>query len=276
MKRVGLIFAAVLAFWGGALFAAVNAMNGVAVSSSSTILGKTPNSAVMGQTLASGSSGLLTGLTAYYQFEETSGNAADSTANALNLTLNGTLSSTTGKIGNARAYDANTANFFSITSNSFRPGSASFSCTFWVYANTLSQSSFPGLVGMRTASNFEWWALWHHSSSTLRSGISSNGTNETDAIWGSGLSATTWYLMAVVWDGANIKTSVNGGAFVSTAFTGPVFGGTAPFIVGKRADGGSAWDGIIDELAFWNGRALTLTDIGLIYNSGSGLPYSSW
>lgn len=61
MKRL----LAVLAFLGAFLLTpsgaccAVNAMLGVTVSTSSTILGRTPNSAVMGQTLASGSSYLF-------------------------------------------------------------------------------------------------------------------------------------------------------------------------------------------------------------------------
>lgn len=55
MKPFFLILAAVGAFWATA-FATVNAMNGKVINTASTILGKTPVSAVMGQTVASAGS----------------------------------------------------------------------------------------------------------------------------------------------------------------------------------------------------------------------------
>lgn len=52
MKRALLILAAACGLWVAAAFATVNAMNGVTITTASSILGKTPNSAVMGQTIA--------------------------------------------------------------------------------------------------------------------------------------------------------------------------------------------------------------------------------
>lgn len=57
MRTRLLILAALCGLYCGAIYAAVNAMNGVAITTASTIMGKTPNSAVMGQTVTSGGGG---------------------------------------------------------------------------------------------------------------------------------------------------------------------------------------------------------------------------
>ena len=37
-----------------------------------------------------------------------------------------------------------------------------------------------------------------------------------------------------------------------------------------------AFVGVLDEVAFWKGRALTLTEVQEIYNAGAGKAYSTW
>ena len=52
---------------------------------------------------------------------------------------------------------------------------------------------------------------------------------------------------------------------------------TEAFGTGRYRSGGDAnyFDGIIDEVAFWN-RAITTDEISEIYNSGTGKFYNDW
>ena len=228
------------------------------------------------EAVGGGSTGLLTNIGAHYDFQETTGNAADSSGNGRTLTENGTIGTITGKLGNARSYDGNTANFFNSTDAIFSPGSTSISTAAWINPQDLAQSSFPGILGIQATSNTEWGMLWNHSADNYRGLISSDGSAATEINSGTGMGIGTWNLVVMVWDGTDLKVSSDNATFTTSSFTGPVFSGTGDFVVGKRASGGSAWNGYIDELTFWSGRALTQGDVSTLYNSGSGLAFSSW
>ena len=89
---------------------------------------------------------------------------------------------------------------------------------------------------------------------------------------------TTWYFIAGGWDGTNVKISVNGGAYVTTPFAGPVNpNGNIHFTIGLEIGSGGGWLGQIDEVAVWIGRNdLTISDVQQLYNNGAGLPYSAF
>jgi hypothetical protein len=89
---------------------------------------------------------------------------------------------------------------------------------------------------------------------------------------------TTWYFIAGGWDGTNIKISVNGGPYATTAFAGPVAPtGNIPFTIGLEIGSGGGWLGQIDEVAIWIGRNdLSISEVQQLYNNGAGLPFSSF
>src|SRR5207245_11010895 len=90
------------------------------------------------------------------------------------------------------------------------------------------------------------------------------------------LTDTNWHFVDAGWDGSNIKISVDGGAFVTSPYSGPVFGdGTGAFQIGSEA-ASNTWNGLIDEVGIWIGRALSQTEVGQLYNNGAGLPFSSF
>jgi hypothetical protein len=87
---------------------------------------------------------------------------------------------------------------------------------------------------------------------------------------------TSWYFVAAGWDGTNVKISVNGGPYATASFTGPVFIGIAQFMLGAE-NGSQQWNGDLDEVAVWIGRSdLTISEVQQLYNSGAGLPFSSF
>ena len=89
-----------------------------------------------------------------------------------------------------------------------------------------------------------------------------------------------WHLWVFVWDEPNglLEVSIDNGTFQTTPFPGPVYSGSLPFLVGAL-NGYYSLYGNICGVAVWKARALSQTDVGLLWNnygvSGIGLPYSS-
>jgi hypothetical protein len=101
--------------------------------------------------------------------------------------------------------------------------------------------------------------------------------NKVDLNNGSALSTSATHLIVAVYDRPNalLKLSVDGGAFVTAAYTGgsikvhPFFG--VPFKVGARGLGTEAnepFAGGVEELSYWQDYVLTTTDVAYLWNSG--------
>lgn len=127
-------------------------------------------------------------------------------------------------------------------------------------------------------SDMEWLAYLDDTTHQIH--FSVNATNNTTTTVTSTVAVsdiTSWYFVAVGWDGTNIKISVNGGPYITAPFVGPVFSGTGiRFYLGSEG-GSQPWNGNIDEVAIWIGRNdLTISDVQQLYNNGAGLPLSSF
>jgi hypothetical protein len=98
--------------------------------------------------------------------------------------------------------------------------------------------------------------------------LSSNGTSGTvfngDTTT---LTTATWYHIAVVANGTNVKFYINGSSDTASpsAWTSNLYNGTHPFKIGNR--GGLYFDGNIDEVAVFD-RELSATEISNIYTTG--------
>lgn len=77
-----------------------------------------------------------------------------------------------------------------------------------------------------------------------------------------GYAINTWYHLAVVMDGTNLVTFLNGRPANSTAITPTTGNGTAPLRIGMRDNG--YFKGQIDELAVWN-TDLTASQVLALY-----------
>jgi hypothetical protein len=248
--------------------------------SATNAYGESAQSAALVESTSAGST-LKTNLVAYYDMAGT-GNLTD-LHGSKTMTLNGTIGSVTGPVsaeyGRGKD-DTNSANRFQRSDDAdFEPGSSHFSIAMWVRTNQLDQSAWPGIFGKMTDSSGqkEWSVLMRgNEAGRLRFIVSGDGSAETTVDAASLLSSNTWAFVGACWDGSNIKISLNGAAFATTSFSGPVYAGTAAIDLFFRQGGSSSFRGDIGPTAFWKGRALTLAEFQSIYNSGSGLPYSSW
>jgi len=81
------------------------------------------------------------------------------------------------------------------------------------------------------------------------------------------IQSNTWYCVVGGYDGSAYWITADNGTRATITTTCPA--GTAEFSIDADADH------IIGPGAYWT-KSLTATEVGLLYNSGAGLPYSSW
>ena len=198
---------------------------------------------------------------------------------AKNATINGGVTYTTGKIGNAYTFNGTNASLsLPVGAMSFQ--GTSFSFSMWLkfngtptnYATILSNclmGTYKGFIFGNNGGNL-YFQL-------------GNGTSTWIQLVGPSVSnfTNTWGHVTVVWEqGVGGKMYMNGVLVSSvTNTTTPDFSTiTANPVVGV-GNGGSGWpylNGSIDGLTFWN-SALRLPEISTLYNDGNGMeyPYSS-
>lgn len=91
-----------------------------------------------------------------------------------------------------------------------------------------------------------------------------------------------WYHVVGRYNGTEISLWVNGTKKAFQAITGAIdSSATMPVMIGCRCangvltPGADYWYGNIDEVGIW-GKGLTDAEIGDLYQSGAGIPYSDW
>jgi len=88
------------------------------------------------------------------------------------------------------------------------------------------------------------------------------GTNPGGVNWASGITSVvdTWYHVASVADGTNLKLYINGLQRMSVAYTADVSSGLSNLRIGGGAAGGEEFTGWIDELRIVKGEAKWTTN----------------
>lgn len=137
--------------------------------------------------------------------------------------------------------------YLSIPNNSlFTLNNGKYTIEFWVYFNSLSGEQV--LVERFTATSGPGYTLYKTGSNTINLyGSGSVITNTTV------LTTSTWYHIAVTYDGTNTRIFVNG-TLEATAAANITDGGTS-LIIGSRTGGSAFFNGYIDDLRITKGYA---------------------
>lgn len=216
---------------------------------------------------------VITGLNNYWPHDEASGNALD-VHGSRPLTDETGVASTTGKVGNARDFEASSNDRMSSADNAdLSMGDIDFEFALWLKPESLV--SFPGVFGKYAASDatdeyllysdgsiFKW-VVWNPSS-TATTVSSTFGT----------LSTATWYFVTCGYDSALDLAfmTVNAGTPDTQPHAGGVRDGTNTFYTGAFL--ATRWDGLIDEFGLWKNRVLTPAERTWLYNAGAGRSYA--
>jgi hypothetical protein len=222
-------------------------------------------------------SALLTDLISYWKLDEASGTRVDSvTATGNDLTDNNTVTSATGKVGDAAHFVNANDEWLSRTSNdSLRCGDIDFTWALWVKLTDKTKTYY--ILDKRTAGAIEYELYYWQAGDRFSSTCTAGGLN--DAILGSP-TAGVWYFVVLCHNAAaNTWTMQFNDGTANSLDTG----GTAPalttgdFTLGDSSGvaAGNEFQGDIDEVGFWK-RVLTAGEITSLYNAGSGVTYPSF
>lgn len=223
---------------------------------------------------------LITGLQGYWNFNQPSGNATDSSGNSNTLTNNNTITYVNGH-NSLAANLVNASNqFFSIL-NAAQTGlgiTGDMTINMWVkptgnntfqylitkWLNTGNQRGFQFRTDDGVRLQFAWSS----------DGSGSDTVNSNAAV----MTLNVWQMITVVFNSSakSVQFYVNAvDAGSGTGSNSGIFGNTARFCIGARDDSSSSgedFDGMIDETSVYN-RTLSLSEVQELFRNGSGNYY---
>ena len=205
-------------------------------------------------------------------------NVNDTSGNAQNGTNVGSVTFTTGKVGNAFTF--NGSNYISLPNNSLNSLTGDFTINMWV--NVSSLSGFQTLLGNYNyvGGNGAGFVCWLNTIQ-FEFRIYNGATAVTLQSGGSPLVANTWRMITIVRNGGIGSTifmdgvasvsnsnSVNPG-YLSTQYCTL---GNYQYVGGPGLNSPISSGGKLDGVTVWN-KALTANEILGLYNSGTGSEY---
>lgn len=216
-------------------------------------------------------SSLLTGLAAYWNMNEVSGNRADSVG-ALTLVDNNTVTSNTGKISNAAEFTTANSESLSVASAAaLQGGLRDFCFDGWVYIAVPATTQYLLAKGTGTTPTLSEYGLYCAGSALLWR--ISNGSAAFDTT-GQAISANTFYYVCMWFDATLLVAGlqINNNAPVTIAVTGTPNTTAGALRFGSSGTPGNFMGGRWDEIGRWN-RLLTGTERASRYNAGNALGY---
>lgn len=213
-----------------------------------------------------GGGGLSSGLLAFYKLDDTT----DASGNGNTLTNNGSVTFSSGKIGNAAVLTNGTLSNNSLDFN----GLGGLSVSAWVKVNNNNSGSW---CFISRFSDYNGGQLFFGNdggnSSSLRAILNVNGSFCTLETSNHNVFDGNWHFVTLNFDGQNMKMYVDGQVQGTQAAVGTISNSSASFVIGGSAQESyptAPFNGEIDAVGIWN-RALTESEITELYNSGSGL-----
>jgi len=212
------------------------------------------------------------GLVAAYSFEEGTGTTtADSSGNNNTGTLSAGVTWTTGRVGNAVAFNG-TSGDITINEAPSLDLNGSFTLSAWV--NPASVSGTGTLLIKETTVGCGYFL--QIANGQIASGFNNgSGCVEHDTT-NANLAAGNWYFLSIVLDHSSntYNTYLNGNLLSSAAETGVPVPNTQPLVLGRSGCSGCGFErlnGILDEVKVYN-RALSASEVQTLFNAAVGGP----
>lgn len=227
-------------------------------------------------------------LISLWELDESSGTRVDAHGSN-DLTQNGTggVGSGTGVISNAADFEVGDSDYLNITdaSQTGLDFTSDFSFACWVKLESQHDGAFMyKWGGSQAAYGFGYFNI--SSTYKLRfNGYATGGGSNVPFDIAQTLTSGTWYHVGFAFDAlghasgdGTVEMFVNGSS-IGTVTNGSYTGSsntTGAFSLSSLGSG-IQWyyDGLMDQAVAWN-RLVTAAEFSEIYNSGSGLAYTSW
>lgn len=225
--------------------------------------------------LAPEATSLLTDLKAWWKFDGVSGNAADSYGSNT-LTAFNSPGSTTGKVNLCRSTVRATPSYLQATdTEALSLGDKDWTVVGWYQVTSDNTCAIFGKESTTGSGNREYECYYNGADDKVYFGMWNSGTTFQQMAWGSAISLSTWYFIAIWHDNTANKMyiSINNGTPVEATLTIVPFDGANAFTVGAAFTSPTiARDGLTDEMAIWH-RVLTTAERTYLYNAGAGRTY---
>jgi hypothetical protein len=218
---------------------------------------------------------LIDDLVSYWTLDEASGTRADSHGSN-DLADTNTVTQAAGIISTAAQFTSANQERLVLSDTAIFDALSAATFAGWLYADSLAADiTFASKYASSTA-GFEltWSPTFGFAAYWMNAGFQ-NGSTGTG-----GYSATTWYHIACVFDGAGGDNAARCKIYIDGVSQTLNFSGTIPasyatnaavFKIGMAAVS-RYWNGRIDEAGFWS-RPLTSDEVTELYNGGAGLAY---
>lgn len=225
---------------------------------------------------------LTDSLISHWKLNEASGTRDDSHSTN-HLSDNNTVTSATGKVGDAGDFEAMNTEFLSLSDNAaMSTGATSFTFACWVQLESTGSENFSTILSKDTVASGhrEYNLIYEKVANRFSFSAGRTGSTTVDSAIANNFGApslATWYFI-VAWYDRDLDTvniQVNNGTANSAAKTIDPPDGTGSFFIGKLGNNQFYWDGLIDSVSFWK-RVLTSDEKTQLYNSGNGLDYDSF
>lgn len=213
---------------------------------------------------------LTDGLQAWWKFDETSGNFADSSGNNHTLTLN-SVGYGAGKIGGCASL--NDSGDYMVGDNNGLEHTT-FSVTFWIKTQT-------GLEDHQIISKYYYspargWQIYMTSNGRIAVSIFNSGSEEAK-FGGTTINDGSWRHVVVTVNGSNeicifIDNQEDSNSPFSLSISPNYNSGNTPIYVGNYIYENSALIGDLDEVGIYN-RILSSEEIALLWNNGNAISY---
>lgn len=219
---------------------------------------------------------LETNLIAYWKLDEASGTRFDSFGSN-DLTDNNTVTQEDGLVIKSGQFTATNAEFLSHADNTdLSTGNIDFTVKCWVYLDSKAQDRYIAVKGDWSNSvGQEYRLFYQQTSDNFRFTVDAvgDGTGATGSVESTLTPSTgVWYFIVAWHDATNniIGIQVNNGTADTVSYSGGVFDGTEPFVIGaKNGAGVSSFSGRIDEFGFWK-KVLSTQEKTDLHNQGVG------
>lgn len=213
---------------------------------------------------------LIDGLHAYYAFENDSadpGGVLDTSGNNRHGTgpVGSGLATVTGKVGNALSFNGASGSevvINQVPESDFDFINSDFTIQAWFQVNSFT-TQWQALVAKGEGGG--WRLHRYNATSNLAVNLGQGDTqtgNMNDGAW--------HHVVAIHDAGSTTDIWIDGGLAVSGSGSGPGDRSGIPTIGDNPEANNRNWNGLIDELAFWN-RTLTTDEVAQLYNNGSGM-----
>jgi hypothetical protein len=201
-----------------------------------------------------------TGVVAAYGFDEASGATATDTVNTNTGTIAGALRVADGRFGKALSFDG-TNDQVTIAPSSALNLSGGMTLEAWIKPTTLENWR---TVILKENSGTLTYGLFASTDGQVPAGsVFTNAEYRASAV--AGVALATWTHIAMSWDGATLKTFIDGAEVASQPAPAPLLVSNGQVRIGGESVRNGWFHGLVDEVRIYS-RALSATQIATDMN----------